>query len=563
MANIEVIKNRWQQAAKVQGFANIITLADGSTVSGKYILCACGSVTASHQALNGFAPSVGFPVDPNGCTVNDRDYERDTDAQRITREIAANYDARAIQTPVIISRDGVVLSGNGRTMAGEIAAANNTDTSYISYLVQYGAQYGFNADTVRRFEHPRVVFEISDNLPYNAVTFALFNSQEMKSQSKTETAIKYGKMVSNEAFNRIISIINAFETLSDFYSCTEAANKCINELRGEGVINSMQYAALFDGDVISTSGRELLENVLIGKVFSSDPDAARMITSYRNVRKSVIIALGEVSNNLTLSDDYTLNRELLEAVSLVYQARKEGDYKDGERVSEFARQMTLFNDGETVADYRNDIIMVIADTLNDKRDAQLKKLLAVYNHQAKDADSGQMDMFAADGIKTKDEILKEVRAIFANGSTQEQKEAITEAKNTRMSDNIFLTEKQLTKVVKGSYVELVCKSGDTCIFVVEAVKKTIAYLSGKGGIKFWANVSDLVPTSNHNLSLPGWIKTGAIITDGIAHQRIAAVTDGTVIFEWINGGYFDISITEVLRSWSLSDSDICKIEEVA
>jgi len=65
-----------------------------------------------HEYSNGFAPSKGFPVDADGGTVNDRDYLRDKDAQMITRKIAAEYDARAIQSPVIVSRDGVVLSIN-------------------------------------------------------------------------------------------------------------------------------------------------------------------------------------------------------------------------------------------------------------------------------------------------------------------------------------------------------------------------------------------------------------------------------------------------------------------
>ena len=131
MANLEIIKNRWQSANKIKGLQNGITLADGSTISGTYYLAESGSVTASHNSLDGFTMSVGFPTDVNGLTVNDRDYLRDSDAQQITRLIAANYDARAIQTPVIISRDGVVLSGNGRTMAGDLAARDNTDGAYI------------------------------------------------------------------------------------------------------------------------------------------------------------------------------------------------------------------------------------------------------------------------------------------------------------------------------------------------------------------------------------------------------------------------------------------------
>lgn len=559
MANLDVIKNRWQAAAKIQGLANIITLADGAQISGVYYLTESGSVTASHNALNGFSLSVGFPTDLNGCTVNDRDYQRDTDAQEITRLIASKYDARAIQTPVIISRDGVVLSGNGRTMAGDLAARDNTDNAYINYLRQFGVSFGFTADMVAEFAHPRLVFEINDEMPYNAQTFARFNAQEMKSQSKTETAVKYGKLVNDETFGRIISTINAFETLGDFYACTEAATNCLNDLRKCGVIDSMSYAQLFDGDTISATGRELLENVLIGKAFANNPDCARMITTYKSLRKSVVSGLSEVVNNLCLTSDYTLNNELLEAVNLAYIARQHG-YKSGERVSEYSRQVDAFSN-DTVCDYKDTSILILADALNAEQVTLLKRILAVYNHQAKDASDGQTDMFAADGVKSKKEILDEVKAIFAKGSTKETKEAISASVEARLDNSIFLTDEQLSKVVKGSYVEYICKSGDTIICKVDAVRKGIAYLLAKGGAKLWANVSELKPTADHNLSLPEWIKTGNVITDGTAYQRIIAVTDGAVILEWINGGYFDVQISAVLQSWELSDSDVCEIRE--
>jgi len=562
MADIKTIQTKWNAADKIQGLANVLTLADGTQVSGHYYLTCSGACTASHDALKGFAPSEGFPTDERGANVNDRDYQRDTDAQRITRTIADNYDSRALQSPVIVSGDGVVLSGNGRTMAGELAAHNGTDKAYIDYLRTYCENYGFTQSQIDSFASPRILFVLSEALPYSVATFARFNAQEMKSQSKTEQAIKYGKLIDNATFGRIIATINAFETLSDFYGCTEAATRCINELRTIGIISNMQYAEMFDGDSISLSGREVLENVLIGKVFAQDPDAARKITSYKNIRKSVIIALGEVSNNLVLGEDYTLCSELQQGIALAYQARKEGDYKDGERVSAFARQMNLFGGG-TIADYQNAAVLLLADILNDKRDAQLKKLLAVYNHQAIDAASGQTDMFAANGIKTKAEILEEVNTIFALGTAKEQKEAVSDAIEARLDKSIFLTDEQLSKVVKGSYVEYVCKCGDTIICKVDAVRKGIAYLLAKGGAKLWANVAELTPTADHNLSLPEWIKTGNVITDGTAYQRIAAVTDGAVILEWINGGYFDVQISAVLQSWELSDSEFCRIEEVA
>ena len=561
MGNISIIKSKWASAQKIAGSRRSVILSDGSTLTGCYYLVDAGSVTPSHDALNGFLPSAGFPVDVNGGSVNDRDYLHDTDAQRITREIARNYDGRAIQSPVIISPDGVVLSGNGRTMAGDIAAHDGTDTRYIDYLKSNITSYGLSVGDVTIFSHPRLVLVLDESLPYTATTFARFNAQEQKTMSKTEMAIKYGKTVKDDVFNRILSVINAFETLGDFYACTEAATGCINDLLKSGVIDTMSFAQMFDGDTISTTGKETLENILIGKAFAADPDAARKITTFKSLRKSVVFGLSEVVNNLCLGDDYTIKNELSEAINLAYIARQNG-YKAGERVSMYARQKDAFSD-QTICDYKDTIILTLADALNDSQVTILKKILSVYNHQAQDAASGQMDMFCAAGIKTKAEILDEVKTIFAKGTTKEQKEAITTAINARMSDNLFITSEQLSQVVAGSYVEYVCKSGDTIICKVDAVKNTIAYLSGKGGIKFWRTISELKPTATHLLSLPEWIKAGTVITDGTVSQRIAAVSDTMVVFEWLNGGYFDVQITDILQRWQVAASDVCEIIEAA
>jgi len=154
------------------------------------------------------------------------------------------------------------------------------------------------------------------------------------------------------------------------------------------------------------------------------------------MRQRVITALAEISNNIGLGEEYSLENELAEAVSLCYQARKDG-FKDGERVSGFARQTVLFADEEsaTVADYRNATIMMLADVLNDTRTSQLKKTLAVYNSAAKDAADGQMDIFSG-GVKDKEQILKDVLEILNYGTEEQQSAALTGAVERRKAKSV-------------------------------------------------------------------------------------------------------------------------------
>ena len=413
------IAEKWNNAPKIEGYKDEVVLANGERVPGTYYLVESGAVTPSHNASREFEKYEGFPVDENGNTINDRDYERDKDAQNITRSIADNYDSRALQTPVIVSKDGVVLSGNGRTMAGELAASNNTDGAYIEHLKNYGRKYGFTPEQVSSMQHPRAVFVPDADMPYTTETFAKFNAQEMKGQSKTEQAVKLGKVVDDATFNQIVRAINEHDTLGDFYSDTKAATEAINALRRAGAINDMQYAEMFDGDAVSDRGRQIIENMLIGKAFEGNPDVVRMLTEYKGFRQSVVTALNEISTNVALGKDYSLENELAQAIELAYKARKAG-FKENELVSPYATQLNLFpfEDGETVADYNNAAVLLLADMLNDKRPTLLKKKLQDYNQQSAESAAGQMDIFSG-SVKDKREIIKTVLNTLHNGETEE------------------------------------------------------------------------------------------------------------------------------------------------
>lgn len=425
------IRERWDNTPKIDGVPNEIVLPNGEKVSGHYVLTESGAASASHNATSEFAKTDGFPTDENGQSVNDRDYERDKDAQRVTRQIASAYDSRALQTPVVVSQDGVVLSGNGRTMAGELAAANNSDGAYIDYLRHYPQQYGFTPEQVSSMQHPRVVFVPDMEMPYNAETFAKFNQQEMKGQSKTEQAVKLGKVVDDTTFNRITRSINSYDTLGEFYADTNATREAVKELQRAGVVSHAQVAELFDGEGLSAQGKEVLENMLIGKAFESNPDAVREITAYKSVRQTIITALAEIVNNKSLGVDYSLETELSQAIDLVYKARKAGQ-KSGERVSSFARQQNIFtfDEGDTVADYTNATMLMLSDVLNDTRSTQLKKILAVYNQNAADSAAGQLDVFSG-GVKDKENIWNEVKQLIDYGTEEEQQQAINDATERR------------------------------------------------------------------------------------------------------------------------------------
>ena len=401
----------WANAEKIVGRPGEFITPNGLRVKGHYVLVESGAAIPSHDARHGFKQSEGFPTDEKGHTLNDRDYERDLDAQRVQREIARNYDARATQQPVVVSPEGFVLSGNGRTMSGDLAAMENTDGAYNSYVREYAEMWGFTSDQVEKLEHPRVVF-VSDNpLPLTTETFAAFNAQETKTQSRTEKAVKMGKAVSDEDFAKILHIVtDGHETLADFYGNMSGVSEVINLLETSGVITQQDRANLFDGDALSDEGRNLLENVLLGKAFEGNPDVVRQLSEVRSLRTSVLNALFYIVENERLNEEFRLNNELSRAINFVYHARKGGGYSFGDKVRTFAQQTELF---ESTTDVTLDdaTVLLLADALNDKRTTLIKSIFKSYNERAEDAGKGQMSLFG-DAIPSRETLIKETLALL-------------------------------------------------------------------------------------------------------------------------------------------------------
>lgn len=423
------IKAKWDGTTKVEGNPNAITLADGSTIRGHYVLTEAGAATASHDVNNAYEPTEGFPVDENGESVNDRDYKRDKDAQRIVRDMADSYDSRAMQTPVIVSKDGVVLSGNNRTMSGEIAAKNGTDKAYVDHLREFGAMFGFTPEQIDGMQHPRVVFVPDEELPYDASTFARFNAEQQKKQSKPEHAVKLGKIVPDNVFTSITNDISRFDRMSDYYADDKSVASAISQLLDAGVINEMQLPELRTGNALSAAGKELIENTLIGKVFQTSPDAVRQIISTPTLRQSVVMGLNEIANNRTLAKSgYDLSKELAAAVDLVSRAKSDSPeiYKEGMPVSPYGRQQGLFDDEYGDSRVTDGVTLLLADLLNSGKPSDLRKVLSTYNNEAASPAAGQIDMFSGD-VTSKEEILKNVNEYFRNATPKEQQALIDAA----------------------------------------------------------------------------------------------------------------------------------------
>lgn len=413
------ITERFNAGKRLQGVSTTRTLAGGLNIKGHFELVESGAVTPSHNPET-FKPTEGYPTNENGSSINDRDYEHDEAAQQSVRQKAGIYDQRAYQEPVIVSREGVVLSGNDRTMAGMIAADNGTDTQYVESLMQDAPMYGFTDEQVKLYAHPRLVFVLDEDMPYTTETMAMFNANERKTQNKTEQMVKSGKAVKETTFTKIADVVSRFDNISDMYRDETAAAELMKVLLADGVINQQDVEQLMDNGALSRAGQEYVESLIMGYLFNGRETTVRrlMAEGMGNVRRSIVGSLASLTANRTLGE-YSLQGIMEDAIAICYEAHK----GFGGNVGDYLRQRNLFESDNTESYLY--LAKWFAIYLNSGS-LEVRAVLDIYNRSYANS-AGIEDVF---GGRTAQDAIKEITAYIQNRYNDEIQGRTAENGNT-------------------------------------------------------------------------------------------------------------------------------------
>lgn len=393
-----VTAQKFVNAPRLVGNKRTRMLPDGETkIKGHYEIVPAESLTPSHDVNNGYKKSEGFPTDAEGRTVNDRDYEHDKAAQQNTDQIARKYNGMAIEQVPVVSDEGIVYDGNGRTMAGQKAAKEGTDAEYINDLLENAENFGFTREQIEQsgIEHPRLVLVTDERLPYDTATFAKFNRNEKKTQSNTEQAVAKAKTLTSDEVGAIVAEIEGNGSLDAFFNNSKAINDLVKTLVDKGIIGQNEVAQMMDSpERLSAQGREYVKNLLLGSIFK--PETIRMLGIDSTVKNKAINAIRSVMDNMKLGE-FSLRDEIDQAIQLLYEARQGGN-----KVDTLLRTPSMF--GEDAAKRYSSISQMMALALEGKV-SDFRDLLDEYNRIAAARNTGEGDVFGE--APTKPELIKE------------------------------------------------------------------------------------------------------------------------------------------------------------
>lgn len=409
-------------------------LPDGTVRRVKLVLGDAFAITPSHNPFT-FSKSVGFPVTDNGKTVNDNDYENSPEAQAIVMKMGDNYDGRALDDLPFV-KNGIVYSGNNRTMSRQRSAQQGSDMAYTDTLKQRARRYFFEKKQVESLAHPMIWFEIVDDIEPTTEEFRKYNQAAVKQKSPIERAVELGKIMAERpgVISRIGALIENYDNLSSFYASRDA-KQVFDLLQRERIINEMERPRYTDAEGnVTDSGKEFLESLMIGSVLSEDNVRALNQDGNKSIRGRIVAAMKELTDNFKL-DKYNILREINNAIKVQVQLNlaKERQTEEMRRMkndedrynfllNQYLASMQLFERQDLTTE------SILLNVLLNKGERAFKEAMANYNTRAQDAASGQASMFGnSEAVRTKADIVKDLLQYYRdlNKLTDSEKKILT------------------------------------------------------------------------------------------------------------------------------------------
>lgn len=396
---IESISTKYHSSKSIEGDEDEIYVGK-ETISGKWKLVEADAPSASHDEIT-FRKTEGFPATKSGGTVNDRDYEHDTAAQEAVLDMSADFDGRALgfDSPIVVTQDGVVTSGNNRTMSSKLAARKGTDTKYIEALKKRAKKFGFTADDVARFKHPRVVFETVHSGDYTTDEFAKYNESGKKAKSPIEKAVEVSKRMKTEVVENIASNISDFDTMGELYADRKASQNIFNTLIQTGIIQKTDLPQYFSDNSITENGKEFLETVLIGSVVNETN--IRGLQGAKSLRQKLVRAIVPLVENKGMNG-YSINNELNKAVNIAVQVATEKSKRNPafRSVEEFSHLQDMFEPQDPVA-------IELAKKLDGRTQKEFAEFMLEMNGGLRPAANGEVDIFLGN-TENKEDIVNRI-----------------------------------------------------------------------------------------------------------------------------------------------------------
>ena len=400
VSGIDKIRKHYESFKSVMGNKNTVTLPNGNKIKCHYKLVEADAPTASHNEIN-YAPTKNFPKNANGQNINDRDYQKDADAQESVRRIAGNFNSLALESPPIVTKDGIVVSGNNRTMSSKLAARNGTDKAYLQDLKEMIDEYGLEESDLKGFKNPRLILEVDEEHKgdYTTEEFAQFNRDTKKTMSNVEKAVKLTKTLNEQKISSIASELTNYDTMGELYADSKGCQQFVGKLIEAGIIGDNEKAQYCKSDgTLNDTGKDFVETVLVGSVL--DEGNIRKLDSVggKRIRQKLVRSILPLIENKGNGKEYSFNKELNRAVDIAVTVSKSHD--TWKTVDDYLAQGSLFGDEKP-----DEVTSKLAKLIHDEGEKAFAQRMRDLDAGLRDSANGMCDIFLG-GVESKQSLME-------------------------------------------------------------------------------------------------------------------------------------------------------------
>jgi len=400
-SGVAAIRKHYESTKSVLGGKKSVVLPNGEKIKCRYKIVEADAPTASHNEVT-FASSDNFPTNSSGQNINDRDYQHDEDAKMSVITIGNNYNALALQDLPVVTKDGIVVSGNNRTMSSKLAAKNGRDKAYLAELKEQlsdGEFNGLDEKDLEGFEHPRLILEIEKEHEgkYTTEEFAQFNKDTKKTMNNVEKAVKLTKTLNAEKIQSIADSIQNYETMGELYQDKQGGQDFVQKLIKAGIIGENEKAQFLQSDgLLNDTGKDFVETVLVGTILDENNIRGCDSEGGKSIRKKLLRAILPLVENKGTGKEYSFNKELNEAVSLILEVNSNKEFSS---IDAYTQQQDMFGGGNF-----DPFAVQFAKILKDEGEKKFAERMKNLNAGCRESSNGAMDIFLG-GVESKETLL--------------------------------------------------------------------------------------------------------------------------------------------------------------
>lgn len=372
------------KTGKIQGNETRI-LGKNGVDKARYEVWELDDVIPSHDPENGFARREDYPA-----VAQERPYHSDTGEQEKVRGNALSYqpafvvnsDPTAGNGPPIITREGIVLGGNSRTMTLQLVYADrpNSAAAYRQNLTRQAAGFGIEPVALERMRRPILVRVVDGHMTPEemAVKSRLYNqTTTQKLQAKAE-GVSRARMITPTTLAAFSVDMADFDTLRQFLDSPRSKG-FVRLLLQDGVIEQTEFFSLTEkGGRLNDSGKKLVEDALRGKVVADYDILEALPASVLNKLDRTIPALARLKAR---GEGWDLSHALTAALRIVGKAAAEG-----RKVEDWLGQVDLL---DTDPDKKRPAVQALALTFANATQKEVAARFEVMAGEAERRTKGQ------------------------------------------------------------------------------------------------------------------------------------------------------------------------------